>query len=397
MVAAPLVAAPLSPAVLRLRAQLERVWARTGRHSGAAVYDLTTRTSVLALRDGVKRPPASVEKLYTSVALLRRLGPNARLRTTVLGAGHLGPGGVWHGDLYLRGGGDPTFGDTGFNRVYELGYGPTQAQLTQQLAGDGIRRVSGAVIGDESLFDARRGGPASGYAPDIPDFGGELSALSSDHGASGRLTPPAFAADHLALTMRKAGIRAVASAQSGTAPTGARRLAIVSSPPLSMLLKLMNVPSDDLFAELLTKQLGARFAGAGSTAAGAGVITDEIHGYNLYPTIRDGSGLSRTDRSSPLEVLDLLRAVWHTPVGRVLSASLPIVGLTGTVRRIALATPAVGRCSAKTGTLNRVTNLAGYCTNRRHHTLAFALLDAGLTEQRALVLEGKMLAAIAGS
>ena len=33
----------------------------------------------------------------------------AKLQTQVLGAGYLGHGGVWHGDVYLKGGGDPTF------------------------------------------------------------------------------------------------------------------------------------------------------------------------------------------------------------------------------------------------------------------------------------------------
>ena len=43
-------------------------------------------------------------------------------------------GGVWHGNLYLRGGGDPTFGDGTFNRVWELGYGPTAPQLARPAA-----------------------------------------------------------------------------------------------------------------------------------------------------------------------------------------------------------------------------------------------------------------------
>lgn len=394
---------PLSPAARRLRAQLSRMLAHAGRGSGAAVYDLTAHRQLFAFRDGVKQPPASVEKLYTSVALLRRMGPHARLRTTVLGAGHLGGGGVWHGDLYLRGGGDPTFGDGTFNRLFELGYGPTAAQLAAQLRGDGIRRITGEVIGDESIFDARRGGPSSAYGPDIPDLGGQLSGLSYDHGATGpapkarqpALSPPAFAARQFVLTLREAGIEAVASAQTGVAPARARRVAIVSSPPLSVLLKLMNVPSDDLFAELLTKQLGARFAHAGTTSAGARVIGQAIRAYGLHPRILDGSGLSRSDGSSPREVLDLLRSAWPTSVGRVLSASLPIVGETGTVRRIAVATAARGRCVAKTGTLDYVSNLAGYCSSRGHRTVAFALFDDGPANAQALALEGQMVAAIA--
>ena len=46
--------------------------------------------------------------------------------------------------------------------------------------------MTGQLIGDESLFDSRRGGPPTGFAPDIPDFGGQLSALTYDHGATAR-------------------------------------------------------------------------------------------------------------------------------------------------------------------------------------------------------------------
>ena len=188
----------------------------------------------------------------------------------MLGTGHLGAGGIWHGNLYLRGGGDPTFGDGTFNRIWELGYGPTASQIARQLAARGIRQVTGQLFADESLFDSRRGGPATGFAPDIPDFGGQLTALAYDHGATAPgLTPPTFAARQLTLTMRAAGIKANPAKFTARAPHRARRLAIVSSPPLSVLIDLMNVPSDDLFAELLTKQLGVRFAHKGTIAAGA--------------------------------------------------------------------------------------------------------------------------------
>ena len=393
---APAPAPAPTPGLLRLQSALQDAFRWVGPQSGAVVYDLTDHAPLYALRSGVMRPPASVEKLYTTVALLSRLGPSARLETTVLGTGHLGAGGVWHGDLYLRGGGDPTFGDGAFNRVWELGYGPTAGQLVTQLTAKGIRRVTGAVIGDASLFDARRGGPATGFAPDIPDFGGQLSALTFDHGSSAPgLSPGAFAARQLALTLRAAHVQSTAAELTGIAPQGARKLASVSSPPLSVLLGLMDVPSDDLFAELLTKQLGARFAGEGSIARGAHVISDVVGGYGLHPTIIDGSGLSRSDQSSPREIAALLSRVWRTPTGRVLSASLPTVGVNGTVRRIGKATPAQGHCIAKTGTLDNVTNLAGYCDSRRHHVLTFALFLDGPTNERAIGLLTRMVAAIA--
>ena len=385
-----------TPALTTLQLALTAELAAAGRQSGALVYDLTTGQQLFASRAKLGRPPASVQKLYTSVAVLNLLGPDARFRTTVLGAGHLGPGGVWHGDLYLRGGGDPTLGDGAFNRVWEEGYGPTAQQLVGQLSAHGIRRVTGRVIGDASLFDSKPGVPSSGFAPDVPDLGGQLAGLTYDHGATlGKLSPGAFAARELALTMRGARIRAQAAKFTRRTPLDATALASVSSPPTSVLLKLTNVPSDDFFAEMLTKQLGVTLGAGGSTEAGAAVITNTVASLGIHPAIVDGSGLSRRDRSSPIEVVDLLRSVWDTPTGRVLYASLPVVGRTGTVQRIGVHTAAQRRCVAKTGTLNYVTNLAGYCHSRGGDTIAFALFIDGPTNERATILLGKMVGAIA--
>jgi serine-type D-Ala-D-Ala carboxypeptidase/endopeptidase (penicillin-binding protein 4) len=387
---------PAPPNLIALRAALSNTLAKGGPLTGALVYDLTAKQTLFSVRADVGRPPASVEKLYTTVATLNELGPNDRLKTTVVGAGHLGPGGVWHGNLYLVGGGDPTLGDGAFNRNWEHGYGPTANQLVGQLVHDGIKHVTGWVIGDAALFDELRGGPATGYAPDVPDFGGQLSALSYDHGSTyKKLNPGAFAAKELVLTMHGAGIGARPLNRTLPAPGGAQTLASVQSPPLSVMLKLMDVPSDDFFAEMLTKQLGVRFGTAGSITAGAQVISNVIESFGLHPRIVDGSGLSRSDRSSPREVVDLLKTMWNTATGRILAASLPVVGVSGTVQGIAAHTAAQGRCIAKTGTLNYVTNLAGYCTAQNHHVLAFALMVDGPGNWTAIQLFDQMVPALA--
>ncbi len=384
------------PDVIALRAALSSALGKGGPQTGAMVYDLTAKQTLFTERASVGRPPASVEKLYTTVATLNELGPNARLKTTVVGTGHLGPGGVWHGNLYLVGGGDPTFGDGAFNRTWEQGYGPTANQLVGQLAHDGIKHVSGWVIGDAALFDELRGGPATGYAPDVPDLGGQLSALSYDHGSTfKKLNPGAFAAKELVLTMHGAGIGARPLNRTLPAPGDAQQLASVQSPPLSVMLQLMDVPSDDFFAEMLTKQLGVRVGGRGSITAGAQVISNAIDSFGLHPRIVDGSGLSRSDRSSPGEVVDLLKTMWNTPTGRILAASLPVVGVSGTVHGIAAHSAAQGRCIAKTGTLNYVTNLAGYCTAQNHHVLAFALMIDGPGNWTAIRLFDQIVPAIA--
>ncbi|MFZ0042832.1 MAG: D-alanyl-D-alanine carboxypeptidase [Solirubrobacteraceae bacterium] len=387
---------PVSPAEVALQSALTKTMRQAGPMSGALVYDVDDRAELFAARPGVKRPPASVEKLWTTTALMLKLGPNARLHTAILGTGSE-RNGVWHGNLYLRGGGDPTFGDPSFNHVWEQGYGPTANDLVAQLQRRGIRRVTGHVFPDESLFDRRRGGLMTNYAVDVPDFGGQLSALTYDHGSVvPHYSPSAFAARELALTMRGAHIAVQASRHDATTPRNARVLAIVSSPPMSVMTRLMDVPSDDLFAELFTKQLGVLFGRGGTIPSGAHVISQSISSaYGLHPKILDGSGLSRNDGSSPTEVVSLLRDIWNTPVGDELEASLPTVGVNGTVQSIAAKTAAVGRCEAKTGTLNNVTNLAGYCHSRGHQMLAFAFFIDGPENWTSLALEGRMVAAVA--
>ncbi|MDE3131147.1 MAG: D-alanyl-D-alanine carboxypeptidase [Acidobacteriota bacterium] len=381
----------------QLSRQLQRALAHAGPQVGLLVEDLADGRRLYSRSASVARPPASVEKLYTTVAALKLLGPSARLQTTVLGTGELQRGGVWHGNLYLHGGGDPTLGDGAWNRTYEQGRGPTMLQLAQQLQHDGIHRVTGHIFADASLFDSDRGGPLTGYRPDIPDYGGEMSALVFDHGMStARMSPPVFAAHELALTMRAIGDRVGAASRTRDTPSGAAQLAIVRSPPLAVLAKLMDVPSDDLFADMLAKQLGARLLGQGTLAAGASEVEQTIASdFGLHPLIFDGSGLDRDDRTTPSDVVTLLRRVLNTPTGKLLYAALPVVGRQGTVQYIGARTPAEGRCVAKTGTLNDVTNLAGYCHARGGRVLAFALMIDGPANYQALPMLSNVVAAIA--
>jgi D-alanyl-D-alanine carboxypeptidase/D-alanyl-D-alanine-endopeptidase (penicillin-binding protein 4) len=374
-----------------------RALRHAGKHTGVLVYDLTAHQTLFTVRPGVARPPASLEKIYTTVALLSLLGPEARFHTDLLGSGHPGPGGVWHGNLYLRGGGDPTFGEAGFVHVWDGGHGSLVGTIVDQLRGHGIRRVTGRIYGDGSRFDGQTGGPFTGGQPDIPDYGGEMSALTFDHGATTRTLGPAeFAARQLARSLRAAHVRAKAATVTRRTPPRARRLARVASPPLAVLLKLMDVPSDDLLADLLTKQLGYRFGRHGTLDAGAVEIRSVLDRFGIRPRLHDGSGLDHTDRTTPDQLISLLRQIWGRPLGRMLATALPVVGESGTVQGIAAHTPAQGHCVAKTGTLYRVTNLAGVCTARDAHELAFALFVDGPNNWQAFPFLGRVLAALAG-
>jgi D-alanyl-D-alanine carboxypeptidase/D-alanyl-D-alanine-endopeptidase (penicillin-binding protein 4) len=345
----------------------------------------------------VPRPPASVEKLYTATTALELMGPQARLTTAVLGAGHMGFAGRWEGSLYLRGGGDPTFGSASFVSSH-YGTGASVTALAAALAKAGIHSVTGSVYGDESYFDNLRGEPASGYAPD-PDLEGQLSALAFDRGQSGPERGPhalaAYAARRLRAALRADGVK-VHSGGAANTPPGATPLASVSSPTLARLLGLTLAPSDNFFAETLIKDIGARFGGAGTTSAGAAVVRATIAKLGIHPlSLLDGSGLSHADLTTPRQVVALLTTLAHSPLGTTLRADLAVAGHSGTLADRMRHSAAKGRCQAKTGTLISVSNLAGYCSARNGHILAFAFFMDGIETYRAHTIQDAMADALA--
>ena len=372
-----------------------------GPLSSAYVYDLTAGQALFSQRATAMRPPASVEKLLTATAALDLLGPSARLSTTVLGVGHLGPGGAWEGNLYLRGGGDPTFGSRAFIRGHYRGQGASVSALVDQLVRvDGIRRVVGSIEGDESYLDSRRGEPSSNYAPD-PFLEGTLSGLAFNRGATGSErgshAPAAYAARQLLAALKAAGVRIRGASGAASTPAGATRLANVSSPTVAQLIGLMLPPSDNFFAEMLIKDLSARFAGAGTTAAGASVVTKTITTLlGIHPRVLDGSGLSPADQTSTYQIADLLVELEPTPLGAVLRAGLAVAGRTGTLSRRMRNTAAAGRCQGKTGTLSGVSNLVGYCQAANGHLLAFAFFTDGIATEVAHTLQDHMTITLAG-
>ncbi len=383
-----------------LQADLTHQLALAGPADGAYVYDLTAQQALFSERASALRPPASVEKLYTATAALARMGPSGRLSTTVYGAGRLAPGGVWEGSLYLRGGGDPTFGSRAFIRAHYGGLGASVSTLVNQLVRtDGIRRITGSVWGDESYLDSLRGEPSSDYAPD-PFLEGTLSGLAFNRGASGSErgshAPAAYAARELWATLKNAGVSIGGHSGAASTPPGVSQLAQVSSPTIAQLLALTLPPSDNFFAETLVKDLGARYGGVGTTAAGASVVRQTVASLlGIHPQILDGSGLSESDRTSPYEVADLLVGLASTPIGPVLRGELAIAGHTGTLATRMRHTGASGRCEGKTGTLTGVSNLVGYCTAANGHTLAFAIFTDGIATLSAHVIQDHMTITIA--
>jgi serine-type D-Ala-D-Ala carboxypeptidase/endopeptidase (penicillin-binding protein 4) len=365
-----------------LAAQLRGV----GGVSGAWIFDIDERARLLGWSATIPRTPASLEKLFTTASALDRFGPQARLETTVLASGALSEQ-TLDGDLYVKGAGDPSLGAT------EVG------ALADQIAQRGIEQVDGRVYGDESYFDNRRGGPASGYTSS--PWVGPLSALAFNRGLLAPFghgfqpDPPRFVAKRLAAALRRRGVGVVRRSSAARAPHEAQLVASVSSPTVAALVRQANLYSDNYYAEMLIKGLGARFGEGGSTAAGAAVVQKFAVGRGLRPRVVDGSGLSRGNSVSARSVGRLLIEATDEPWFDAFYRSLPLAASSGTLHKRMRGTAAAGRCRAKTGTLIGVSGLAGYCRSASGDRIAFALLMNRVNVFAARRAQDRIAAALA--
>jgi len=359
-----------APSGAALRDALSRALVTQGVSSsatGAFAFDLSRSSIVYRHNQLVPYRPASNEKLTVAVTALDRLGPRFRIPTDVLGVGTLDAAGVWQGRLILKG-----YGDPGLTRRRLAG-------LAVQVRALGIVKVTGRILGDESYFDSVRVGP--GWKPGYyKEESPPLSALvvNRAHVGSQMVDEPARAAARFfKAALQAAGVAVPGTTGKGLAGTGAVRVARSRSRLLSALVGRMDRVSDNFFAEMLLKQLGARIRGSGTTAAGAGVVRSELlqRGVNMTGVrIADGSGLSSYDRLTARAIGELLiSAISDTAISSAFVASLPVAGVSGTLEDRMKRLPAYRHVFAKTGTTTRASALSGYVTTR----YVFAILQNG--------------------
>jgi D-alanyl-D-alanine carboxypeptidase/D-alanyl-D-alanine-endopeptidase (penicillin-binding protein 4) len=164
---------------------------------------------------------------------------------------------------------------------------------------------------------------------------------------------------------------------------------------MSSLAAVTNRASDNFFAEMLVKDLGASFGGAGTTKAGLKVVRSRLSAFGIHPRMVDGSGLSRANRATARQIVRLLERMRSQEIAPSWLESLAVAGRSGTLRKRMRRTAAAGVCQAKTGTLIGVSALSGYCTTRGGATLAFSFLENGISTVAAKRIEDKMVAAVA--
>ena len=333
--------------------------------SAALAVDLQSSGVVFARNADLSLAPASNEKLPLTFAALKQLGLSYRFKTEVLGRGTQ-DGTVWHGDLFLKGFGDPTLTSARLGR------------LAQAIANAGIRRVDGRLYGDESWFDARRAAPGwkLGYLLyECPP----LSALVVDravYDGHTALRPALAAAGTFRRLLRGYGVT-TGRVGLGRAPATAAVLATSESATLRNVIAVMDRDSDNFRAEMLLKELGAEAGNGGTSAAGAAVVLRVLAeaGVPLAGVvIADGSGLSLLDRLTATAIARILTTAWSDPtLHAAFWTALPAAGEQGTLEHRFEDSPAFGVVRAKTGTTNEASALSGYVRDR----FAFVVVQNG--------------------
>lgn len=121
---------------------------RNGRF-GVMVTSLTRGDTLFSYNAAASMLPASTMKLLTTAIAFERLGPTYQFSTDALRDGQIGPDGTLNGNIYIRGDGDPSFSGR------YLGGNPAAAinRLAELVASQGVRRITGNVVGDPSAFD----------------------------------------------------------------------------------------------------------------------------------------------------------------------------------------------------------------------------------------------------
>jgi D-alanyl-D-alanine carboxypeptidase/D-alanyl-D-alanine-endopeptidase (penicillin-binding protein 4) len=334
-------------ALATLRAELDTAAARlVGADQGVHVE--TAAGDVLVARAATRAVhPASVMKVATSLALLRRLGATYRFRTRFVPTGAVRDG-VLSGDLVVEAGGDPFFVDE------------NAALVSLALAGLGVHRVEGALVTRGTLLFNWQSRAAAGRLARA--LGGQVPPAAwravTAHAAAGTARAPAIT--------------------FGTARAGGTLqppLLTHESPPLVTLLKALNGYSNNVLTPLADA--------AGGSAAVEAVARASVPGAAAEVRVGDGAGLDPGNRLSPRAAVGLLRAL-DTELaasGHSLAAVLPVAGVdAGTLRQRLDAAGERGHIVAKTGTFGDygACALAGAVRSRDFGTVYFAVLNAGV-------------------
>ncbi len=428
-----------------LNTRLERILAASPvaqKSLGLSVVDLShaPQVQVYGLNEQKEFIPASITKLATAAAVLKRLGPSFKFQTTVCSAGAV-KSGTLHGDVVLKGG-----GDTGF--VSE-----SMWSLANEFARTGIRKIEGDVVVDDSDFDKTRADPSRdservdraydapvgamsfnwnsvniyvrptqvgqkpqvyldpltdyyqvenkaktvnglGVALEVSRSGqkvvvkGTIGLSHDEFVAYKNIDDPAdWSGKNLAFFLEQRGIRVTGEVRAGKKSESCKLLAKTDSKPITQHIADMMKFSNNYIAEMLTKDLAVQSGVIPGTLEGGMKIIRANLAENMgldskRYTLVNPSGLSRHNLMRARDLAEILvQANRNFPYFAEFLSALPIAGNDGTLKKRMLNSAATGWVRAKTGSMSGIVSLAGYAGRKNGEVKAFAFVFNGKADQ----------------
>ena len=403
------------------------------------ITDASSGVEVASLNPMVSRVPASVEKIATAYAVLLDFGPNFRWPTQLFYRGTL-KGGVLHGDIIVKGYGDPTLNAKDVK------------QFAKKIAAFGIRKIVGNIIIDRSFF---QNSPtiSSGFdknflseynaMPDALMYNDHLNYIKIKPSKSGAKVVPLYGDRsfrlinrlkvnnqacrgknawpslkyikspqrvdvvvegsisskcrsftlHNVLSMpyssfyysfvkflKDKGVTFSGALKLATVPKDAKLLLTHYSAPLKKIVAKTLKKSNNLYARHLFLALGAKRYGYPATLEKSRRAIKEILGSKgvLAPTdfIDNGCGLSKRSRMLPVTAIRINQSAYRD-FGNLWLQSLSIAGVDGTLKKRFAHSVVKRHAFMKTGTLKRAKNIAGFIKSKSGKLLNVAIFYNG--------------------
>ena len=408
---------------------------------------------VASLNAEKTRIPASVIKVLTTYAAVLKLGFNYRWQTKFYTTGSV-KNGVLHGDLLIKGFGDPTL------KAKDL------TKIVSYIRAEGIRKVKGNIVIDRSYFKVGNKdssgfdeNPYSAYnaMPDAMMFNERVSTVCVtakkrtvtkkyadqsyqvinnlqyvNKSCRGRYSWPRVKIDKSTSTpkvilhgklskrcgkqnickvltkpyktfyyalkdkMKAEGISVSGHMQLKKIPQNATELFSYHSDTLEKIISKTAKKSNNLYARHLLLLLGAKTYGAPATLKkGRDAVIKILSSKGALGTgilrLDNGSGLSRVAKMNA-KLLATMYDNAYDRYGQRWMNTLSVAGVDGTIKRRFRGTVVRNRAWMKTGTLRRVKNIGGYVKNRagKRYTVVI-LVNSTKSRYRGAKLQNEII------
>lgn len=415
--------------------QLMRTKGIQASASSVVIMDVTTGETLYEHNPEIPVHPASVGKIYTSAAALHYLKPEYTFTTRLMADSSPDAKGIVQGNIYLQAGGDPFMvpeqlylfadkivksgikGYTGkvivdigiwedegrpagwpknqLSRAYAAPVSPLTFFFNTIVMEMSVPKGGGSALVSTypavshidisntlSVQEKSKNQPVMDL---LPDNGREVMVVKGTarpgytSSFPRAINLPVEYFTHSLLDMiEQRGVKVNRELELGTVPAKARRIASHDSQHLRDVVRVLNMYSNNVMAEMLLRHVGGASEGwPGNTEKGlTGVkkfleeIGCEASGFAMV----DGSGLSRGNRVTGALTADMLTRMYQQfDIGPEFMVSLGVSGAEGTLRKRMAADPSYRMVRGKTGTVAGVTSLAGYLETKGKRRLAYAI------------------------